>query len=184
MNITIINGIQDTKTNLFQSELEQAVSKLREENVVDLYTVEDMDIKYCCGCFGCWLKTPGRCVYKDDMQEVYKSLVKTDYLLFISPLVKGFISSNAKRAMDRIIPILLPYIKFYDGESHHKPRYEKRSKLGIVLVGEGNMDEEAVDIVNDSFDRFSKNYHALGTFKATTKPQKLMEVLCNEISNY
>jgi multimeric flavodoxin WrbA len=183
MNITIINGIQDSKENSFQNELELTVDKLNIEHTVDLFTVVDMDINYCCGCFGCWVKTPGRCIFNDEMIKVYKSMVKTDYLLFISPLVKGFISSDAKRAMDRIIPILLPYIDFFDGESHHVPRYEKRSKLGIVLIGEDDMDVKAVEIVYDTFDRFSKNYHALNTFKATAKSQALMEVLCNEISN-
>lgn len=33
---------------------------------------------YCIGCFGCWLKTPGRCVIKDDFQTMGERLAASD----------------------------------------------------------------------------------------------------------
>ncbi|MFG6393572.1 MAG: hypothetical protein K1W24_05235 [Lachnospiraceae bacterium] len=32
----------------------------------DLYIISDNGtIRHCTGCFGCWIKTPGKCVLKD-----------------------------------------------------------------------------------------------------------------------
>jgi multimeric flavodoxin WrbA len=30
--------------------------------------VRDLAVNPCRGCFGCWTKTPGRCVHRDDME--------------------------------------------------------------------------------------------------------------------
>jgi len=180
MNITIINGIQNVQENPFQMQLELACVKLSKEHKVDLFTIEDMDINYCCGCFNCWVKTPGVCIFKDDMEKVLKSIVDTDVLLFVSPINAGFITSEAKRAMDRIIPVLLPYINIFDGESHHVPRYDKRSSLGVVILNDGNVENEAKEIVYNTFDRFAKNYHAKKLIKTTTMIEDLQEVLENE----
>ena len=182
MNITIINGINDTKTNPYQLQLEMACVKLSENYKIDLFTIENMDINYCCGCFNCWLKTPGQCVFKDDMQEILKSIVYTDLFLVVSPLIAGFITSQAKKAMDRFLPQVLPYFRAYGGESHHIPRYEKRSSTGVLVLNDAEGQEEAVDIVFDTFDRFAKNYHAIKTVKAQAGLENLQEVLINEIS--
>lgn len=34
-------------------------------------------VKDCRGCWSCWLKTPGRCVYKD-LDEFYKAYLDAD----------------------------------------------------------------------------------------------------------
>ena len=183
MNITIINGIKKTQTNPLEMQLELAGVKLSEEHKVDLFTIETMDINYCCGCFSCWLKTPGRCVFKDDMENVLRSVVKTDLLLVVSPLNAGFITSEAKRVLDRLIPIVLPHINIYDGECHHVPRYEKRNNLGVIILDDGEVCGEAEGIVYESFDRLAKNFHAKKVIKATAQAENLLEVMQNEISN-
>lgn len=182
MNITIINGIKDTVVNPFQEKMELACKKFTDEHEVDLFTIEKMDINYCCGCFGCWVKNPGECIYKDDMDEVLTSIIKTDLLLVVSPLDAGFITSLAKKALDRIIPTALPFIRVYDGECHHVPRYEKHGGLGIIILDDGNVDGEAQSIAYESFDRLAKNFHSQKVIKATANMENLTEVLQNEIS--
>ncbi|MCK5128945.1 MAG: flavodoxin family protein [Clostridiales bacterium] len=181
MNITIINGIQDTKHNKYQKTLEETVTALNKDHQVDMFTIDDMNVAYCCGCFSCWVKTPGICIYKDDGVDIVRSIAKTDYLLIVSPVVAGFISSSTKKAMDRFLPTLLPYIKIYDGESHHVPRYDKRSNLGLVLLDEGDLDDEAVKINFDIIDRLAKNFHAPKVFKACALLENIKEVITNEI---
>lgn len=41
-----------------------------ELNFIDLSALH---IANCVGCFGCWTKTPGRCVIRDDAVGVYPS---------------------------------------------------------------------------------------------------------------
>jgi multimeric flavodoxin WrbA len=182
MNITIINGIKDTQTNPFEMQLELACVRLSKEHKIDLFTIEDMDINYCRGCFGCWLKTPGLCTFKDDMGKILGSVVASDLLLVVSPLDAGFITSEAKKALDRLLPILMPYIKIYGGEFHHIPRYEKRSSLGIIVLDDGSADREALDIVYGTFYRLAKNFHAKKIIRAEAELENLSEVLANEIS--
>ena len=163
-------------------QLELACVRLSKEHKIDLFTIEDMDINYCCGCFGCWLKTPGMCVYKDDMEKILKSAVEADLLLVVSPLEAGFITSEAKKALDRLIPLVLPHIKIYDGEFHHIPRYEKRSSLGVIVLDGENADREALDIAYTTFYRLAKNFHAKKIIRAEAGLENLSEVLRNETS--
>ena len=57
-----------------------------EENIIVNANGEN---HYCIGCFACWLKTPGRCVIKDEYQEMGIKLSKVDELLIISKATFG-----------------------------------------------------------------------------------------------
>lgn len=183
MNITIINGTPDGNWGEFEKEITASVHELSKSHTVDLFTVRDMDINYCCGCFSCWIKTPGLCVFKDDMDAVLRSLACTNYLMIISPLISGFLSSETKRTLDRIIPTVLPYIQAFNGECHHPKRYDNEANLGVILYGE-DMDPEATEIVFDVIDRLALNFHAIETFKSAVTSNNLQEVFLNEIRTY
>lgn len=182
MNITILNGIKNTQTDPYEMQLELACVRLSREHKIDLFTIEEMDVNYCCGCFNCWTKTPGLCTLKDDMEKILKSVVAADLLLVVSPLEAGFITSPAKKALDRLIPILMPYAKIYGGEFHHIPRYEKRSGLGVIVLDGASADREALDIVYGTFYRIAKNFHSNKIIRAEAGLEDLSEVLKNEIS--
>ena len=182
MQVTFISGIPNDEFEKYEAALEGMKKQLEKEHEVDFFTVRNMNISYCCGCFSCWTKTPGLCIFNDDMNLVLKSMATTDYLIYISPLSAGFITSDTKRVMDRFIPNALPYIKIYDGECHHPKRYNNNIKLGVVIVDEGDLDNEAAIITTNIFERLSKNMHATKFFKATVKADE-MEVILNEISS-
>jgi len=182
MHLTIINGIPNDELKKHEGALEEVKMQLEKEHKVDFFTVRNMNISYCCGCFSCWLKTPGLCVFNDDMNGILKSMATSDYILYISPISAGFVTSATKKVMDRFIPNALPYIKVYDGECHHPKRYDNNVKLGIVVLDEGNVDNEAVQLIFQSFERLVKNMHSDKFFKAVAKEDE-MEVIFNEISN-
>lgn len=91
---------------------------------------------YCIGCFACWLKTPGRCVIKDEYQEMGIKLSKVDELLIISKATFGSYSSVVKNVLDRSIAYVLPYFTVRNGEMHHGERYHKNLKVSAVFYGE------------------------------------------------
>ena len=128
-----------------------------ETEIIDL---NELSVKQCIGCWGCWVKTPGRCVLKDDMEKVLRSVLASDLLIFASPLVDGFISAQLKTAMDRMIPLVHPYIKLYKGECHHRKRYNKYPNLGVLLSSEDGTDKEDMVIAKDIFQRVALNLHA------------------------
>lgn len=182
MRITIINGIGNEDYKEYELAMEKVRGKLSKDHIVDLFKVRDMKINYCCGCFGCWIKTPGLCVFKDDMDQILRSMANSNYIIYVSPLNAGFITSQAKKVMDRFIPNALPYINIYDGECHHPKRYEAPQNLGLMILDDGRLDKEAVEITSGIFERFSLNMHANKFFKAVVKADE-MEVLLNEVSN-
>lgn len=91
---------------------------------------------YCIGCFGCWLKTPGRCVIKDEYQEMGEKLSKVDELLIISKATFGSYSSIVKNVLDRSISYVLPYFTIRKGEMHHGERYHKNLQISAVFYGD------------------------------------------------
>lgn len=183
MNITIINGTPDESWAEYEDALLEAVEEISIEHNVDLFKERDMDIAFCCGCFSCWMKTPGVCIYKDDMIDILKSLAKTNLLLFVTPLITAFVSSNTKKIMDRMIPIVLPYIEVFNNESHHPKRYDNEAALGILILDDNKLDDKAIDITYNIIDRLSLNFHGSKVIKATASSDKIKEVLKNEISN-
>jgi len=177
MKITVINGAPTNQWAAFETSLLAVKEKLKEGHEIEVFTVRDLNIGYCTGCFGCWVKTPGLCVIKDDMQAIHASLISSDLQIVLSPAVAGFISADAKKVLDREIPFVLPYIRSFGDECHHSPRYEKVPNLAVMLMDDGNLDEETKSITFDIFDRLGINLHAKRVIKKTVTPETLMEVI-------
>lgn len=91
---------------------------------------------YCIGCFGCWLKTPGRCVIKDEYQPMGEKLSKVDEFILVSKATFGSYSSAVKNVLDRSISYVEPFFVIRKGEMHHKERYHKNLKMSAVFYGE------------------------------------------------
>lgn len=100
-------------------------------------------IKPCMGCFGCWIKTPGKCVIKNDfVSESNPRLVQSDCVIIVSSIHYGCYSAATKRIIDRFIPNILPFFRKYKNEMHHEKRYKHLSRQIIVAYGEDISDEE------------------------------------------
>lgn len=93
-------------------------------------------IHNCIGCFGCWIKTPGRCVLKDDYNNMGELLSKCDELIIISRCMYGSYSPFIRNILDRSIPYLLPYFVKKNGETHHQNRYKSQFTLTVHFYGD------------------------------------------------
>lgn len=92
-------------------------------------------IHHCIGCFGCWIKTPGICVLKDDYNNMGEILSKCSELVIISECVYGSYSPFIRNVLDRSIPYLLPYFVYINNETHHKQRYKNNITLSVHFYG-------------------------------------------------
>jgi multimeric flavodoxin WrbA len=110
------------------SEIYEAVQNLFDEPL-KIIKLGDQSINACIGCWTCWLKTPGRCVMKDEMAECYGHYINSDTVILLMDTAQGFISHQAKAFFDRTIPHYNPYIEIIDGECHHVARYKKYPDL-------------------------------------------------------
>ncbi len=78
----------------------------------------------------------------DDGRETTRKAIQSDLLVWLTPVTFGGYSSELKKALDRIIPILLPYFQLYHGQIHHRMRYKKYPKLIVIGVQEPGVDYE------------------------------------------
>lgn len=92
----------------------------------------------CIGCFGCWIKTPSKCVLRDRIQDMGKDLATCDELIIISKSIYGGLSFDTKNILDRSISYLLPFFRNINKEQHHTPRYKQQFKLKVIIY---NLDE-------------------------------------------
>lgn len=159
MKITILNGDIKQVENSFSLYIEKLADEFRLNHAVDIFYLNKMDLRYCTGCWSCWWKTPGRCAINDDADQIFKSVINADFVIFASPLIAGFTSSALKKITDRLIVLLHPYIEIRGGESHHQKRYEKYPDFGLVLEKEIDTDDEDLVIISDIYDRFALNFH-------------------------
>lgn len=98
-------------------------------DVVELVKPRELAIAPCAGCFGCWTRTPGECVIKDDARDVVGSYVGSDLVVYVTPVTFGGYSSQLKKLLDRIIlSVLDPRFTVVGGEVHHRLRYRRYPK--------------------------------------------------------
>ena len=72
-------------------EIHEAIRNLYDESL-KVVRFGDKSITACIGCWSCWLKTPGRCVMRDQMAECYPDYVNSDTVILLMDTAQGFIS--------------------------------------------------------------------------------------------
>ncbi len=127
-----------------------------------VFDLDGMTIKPCRGCFACWVKHPGVCAIKDEQEAVLRELAGSDLWVFLTPVTFGGYSSALKKALDRAIPVLLPFFIKVNGEIHHPQRYRNSRKL-IVVGTQPKADEEAERIFRGLVHRNALNMASLKT---------------------
>ena len=177
MNITILNGDMNKEDSRFSDYIEELTGLFQTNNEVTLYPLNKMNLHYCIGCWSCWWKTPGRCAINDDAEQIFKSVINSDFVLFASPLMAGFTSSSLKKITDRLIVLLHPYITVQHGECHHTKRYDKYPVFGLLLEKERDTDQEDIAVVNDIYDRFAINFHSARTYTKFIDHDKMGDIL-------
>ena len=127
---------------------------------VELVTLRERAIAMCTGCFGCWTRTPGECVLKDDARDVLRSSVGSDFVVYVTPVTFGGYSSLLKTMLDRFIPVLDPRFTIVGGEVHHRLRYRCYPKT-IVLGTLPSPDPEAERLFANLVARNGLNLHQI-----------------------
>jgi len=181
MKITVLNGNPDARNNAFEGYLKELSDALMSDNhLVTILSLREMDIRYCIGCWGCWVKTPGKCIVADGSYDVCREYINSDLALFASPIIMGFTSALLKKAHDKLIPLILPYFEIVQNEFHHLSRYDKYPVIGLLLEKGKDADEEDIKIISDIYRRDAINFKTSFCFtKLTSDP---LEEVTSEIN--
>lgn len=78
----------------------------------------------------------------DDGRETTRKAIQSDLMIWLTPVTFGGYSSELKKAIDRILPSMLPYFESYHGQIFHKMRYKKNPNLLVIGVQESGVDYE------------------------------------------
>lgn len=96
----------------------------------------------CVGCFGCWVKTPGKCVIHDGYEGTGSDMGKCSELILVSRCCYGSVSPFVKNVQDRAISYIHPDFVIRKGEMHHRRRYRNVISLSFYFYGKGITENE------------------------------------------
>ena len=141
MKIFAVNGSPHKRKGNTERILKPFLDGAREAGAeVEVIYIQEKEIRPCLGCNKCWLKTPGKCVQKDDMTDLIVSVRQSEVMVLASPIYVGGVTGQLKTFMDRMTPISLPFIEVIDGYSSHSQPEGSKFK-GIVFVSNNGFHE-------------------------------------------
>jgi len=146
MKVTVFNGSPRGRNSNTHRIVEPLLEGAREAGAEteEVFLVE-RDIKHCRGCFGCWGKTPGKCVINDEMCGLMDLFLESDYVGLGTPVYSMYMTGLLKNFMDRLLPLATPHIrKNADGTFYHDGRIKRFPRVFCVancgFPGEHNFD--------------------------------------------
>ncbi|MGD0879281.1 MAG: NAD(P)H-dependent oxidoreductase [Anaerolineales bacterium] len=169
MKITILNG--NPTPSHFDTTLAQLVTALQSEgHSLTQFDLRNLSLRYCIGCWGCWVKTPGQCSNGDaTCLAMDRAVINADFVLWAAPLKMGFPSSLLKMALDKHLPLIHPYMVVDHTEAHHRKRYAHYPRIGLLLEKEPDTSERDLQITTDIFCRTALNFKTRLEFSLTTE---------------
>lgn len=90
----------------------------------------------CQGCFKCWTKNAGYCIYADALQHSGAAVGESGNVIIVSKICYGGYSPAIKRFLDRGISDCLPFLTYRKGKTYHISRYKVRKNLTVYFYGE------------------------------------------------
>lgn len=127
------------------------------------------NIRHCIGCFGCWVKTPGKCVIHDGYEGTGIDMSKCSELIIISKCCYGSVSPFVKTVQDRSISYIHPDFVIRKGEMHHKRRYKNVISVSAYFYGENITDAEkelAKDLMQANADNYDGSVKSVNFYES------------------
>jgi multimeric flavodoxin WrbA len=133
--------------------ISDAVKQFCEDTADELsyFKLSDMNVVPCRSCGSCSHKTPGECVFKDDIKVIFHELVKSNVVVMLTPIRFGGFSSHLKKVVDKFMLLGLPLYMVKKGHLLHPPRYDKKD---LVVIG---VKEKEVEGQVESFKTLAEN---------------------------
>lgn len=110
-----------------------------------LYSLKDLNIKYCLGCNCCAKNEGNNCILNDDMNLIYEAINKCDNIIIMSPIYMNHITGILKNVFDRFNP-------------YCSSEKLKNKKIFLITVGQMSEDEqkEICDTINEWFESLTE----------------------------
>jgi multimeric flavodoxin WrbA len=124
--ITVFNSSPRKENGVTHLMAEQFLEGARAAGAeTDHILLADKKIRHCIGCFSCWFKTPGVCVFKDDEAELLRLYMASDIVVLAGPVYVGSVCGIMKDFIDRMLPLYDPHFGCDEqGRFYHLSRYD------------------------------------------------------------
>ncbi|HYF84727.1 MAG TPA: NAD(P)H-dependent oxidoreductase [Clostridia bacterium] len=155
MSIVILDAMEGS--NSISDKLKERM--LQKSKELSHFELRDMKILPCRSCGVCGFKSPGKCVFKDDMHEILYAMAKSSTIVLLAPVRFGGYPSSLKKAVDKFALMALPSYTVKHGHMVHPARYGSKMLIGIGVQGQASKERE------ESFKRLVENNALNGQFE-------------------
>jgi len=157
MKITVFNGSPRAERGDTQAMVEE-FAKGAEKAGAQIETVflARKQIKGCTGCVTCWLKTPGKCIFDDDMKELLEKVKHSDLIVFATPLYVDNVSGLTKNFMDRFMPLLDAHIETDENSEAVHVLNQSLPNIGVISSC-GYPEQSHFQVLRLLFQRIARN---------------------------
>ncbi|MBI4289103.1 MAG: flavodoxin family protein [Chloroflexi bacterium] len=158
MKITAFNGSPRGERGNTHTMVEAFFDGARESGAeAENIPLVKKKIRHCLGCFECWTLTPGKCIIRDDMDELLPKYLASDIVVMATPVYVDNVTGIMKDFMDRLIPIVDPHFeKDEAGEYRHVRRYDKYPNI-VVISNSGFPEQSHFQVLHLLFQRIARN---------------------------
>jgi multimeric flavodoxin WrbA/putative sterol carrier protein len=133
MKILAIQGSPRPKASNTEILLQEFLKGVRSQGAeTETVYLKEKEIHPCVGCYTCWAKTPGVCVFKDDMPGLLEKVRNCDILIYATPLYNFNMTSLLKAFQERLLPLLDPHLIKTKEAYRHPQRYDVNRKLVLI----------------------------------------------------
>lgn len=152
--------------------------RVKSESEIYYFDLSSLRIAGCTGCFGCWVRTPGRCVIRDDAPQVYSCMAESDAVLYVSRLKYGGYDTIMKTMLERAIPVQKAFIRIHCGETHHVQRLVVPKRATLIVYGAE--DKEECDIFRQLAARNARNMN-FESYEIVFTTESMVDVMVRNV---
>lgn len=141
MSVLVLNCSARAQKGITARLLKSFVEGLSEAGArVAQFDVASMNISPCTACLACMHKTVGQCAIKDDMEDIYREMKRTDVICLATPVYLDNMSAQMKNVMDRSICCMQGFLtKDSFGRVRHS--YSWRMPARFMLISTSGFPE-------------------------------------------
>jgi len=126
---------------------------------VELFHTRKLRINPCLGEFHCWVKEPGRCFQRDDMDALLPKIGEADILVLAMPLYVDGMPGPLKTLLDRTLPLARPTIDIRDGRCRHPGRQGAKGPRFVLIASCGFWAKANFDPLVEHVKAISENFN-------------------------
>ncbi|OPY76612.1 MAG: FMN-dependent NADH-azoreductase [Syntrophorhabdus sp. PtaU1.Bin153] len=173
MKVLVINGsplMDNGNTALILTPFIDGMKDAGAE--VEVFYIKKLKIKPCEGELSCWLRTPGTCILRDDMDWMMGKLAESNIIVISAPLYVDGIPGPVKNFIDRLIPRGNMTIEIRDGRCRHPIREGSRQRPIVLVSSCGFYELDHFDPLLAYMNAWSRNVNSpfLGALLRPTGP--------------